>query len=305
MRRMEYVDHMAQHRQPKLDYGLYASVGPAGVYDYGSAAGSYDPFGAAQGVGKFGRQDQGGGNRFAPYEGGQSAASKGGGKPGDWTCPSCQNYNYASRSNCNRCHIPKPADEGAPGTGGSQEQSTAASSGRGGGKFNPRPDDWPCPACKNNNYASRSICNRCQFPKPLDFKNPLELGGLPNYMPNPMMGYGQMGGMGMMGGMAMPRFPGLGPPTGPPVPAHGTGMRPGDWVCRACNNHNYSSREVCNKCKIGKDVYVAKSGMKEGDWICPGCSNHNFKDKVNCNKCRLPKPSLDQSAHDASQYVPQ
>jgi len=25
-------------------------------------------------------------------------------------------------------------------------------------------------------------------------------------------------------------------------------MRPGDWICGACGNHNFASRQVCNKC---------------------------------------------------------
>ena len=26
-------------------------------------------------------------------------------------------------------------------------------------------------------------------------------------------------------------------------------MRPGDWMCPSCNNHNYASRDVCGRCK--------------------------------------------------------
>eukprot|EP00811_Abedinium_folium_P000772 NODE_10708_length_1334_cov_5.347142.p2 GENE.NODE_10708_length_1334_cov_5.347142~~NODE_10708_length_1334_cov_5.347142.p2 ORF type:complete len:280 (+),score=58.63 NODE_10708_length_1334_cov_5.347142:104-943(+) len=26
------------------------------------------------------------------------------------------------------------------------------------------------------------------------------------------------------------------------------GMKPGDWMCEACGNHNFASRQVCNKC---------------------------------------------------------
>merc|ERR1719345_587841 len=42
----------------------------------------------------------GGANRFNPMGG---AA----GRPGDWTCPACQNHNYASRAACNKCQTPK------------------------------------------------------------------------------------------------------------------------------------------------------------------------------------------------------
>jgi len=67
--------------------------------------------------------------------------------------------------------------------------------------------------------------------------------------------------------------------------------RPGDWMCRACNNHNYADKTACNRCKVPKDVYIASTGMRVGDWLCPACSNHNFKDKVVCNKCAGPRPA--------------
>ena len=28
-------------------------------------------------------------------------------RPGDWICAKCQNLNFAFRTNCNRCHLPK------------------------------------------------------------------------------------------------------------------------------------------------------------------------------------------------------
>lgn len=29
-------------------------------------------------------------------------------------------------------------------------------------------------------------------------------------------------------------------------------MRPGDWVCSVCGNHNYSFRQECNRCRTEK-----------------------------------------------------
>jgi hypothetical protein len=31
--------------------------------------------------------------------------------------------------------------------------------------------------------------------------------------------------------------------------------------------------------------------MRPGDWMCPACNNHNFASKTSCNKCGLPKPA--------------
>ena len=33
-------------------------------------------------------------------------------KQGDWSCPKCQNHNFAWRDNCNRCEAPKPSGGG-------------------------------------------------------------------------------------------------------------------------------------------------------------------------------------------------
>ena len=47
-----------------------------------------------------------------------------GGRLGDWKCPSCKNNNFAFRSDCNRCNLPKPGDAG-DGFGGLPDQPTA------------------------------------------------------------------------------------------------------------------------------------------------------------------------------------
>ena len=38
-----------------------------------------------------------------------------------------------------------------------------------------------------------------------------------------------------------------------------------------------------------KHVYIAATGLREGDWICAACNNHNYADKAHCNKCAVPK----------------
>ncbi len=49
-------------------------------------------------------------------------------KDGDWTCPKCQNHNFAWRDNCNRCEAPKAAGGGGDRRGGDRR----GSGGRGG-----------------------------------------------------------------------------------------------------------------------------------------------------------------------------
>ncbi|CAL1134971.1 unnamed protein product [Cladocopium goreaui] len=82
----------------------------------------------------------------------------------------------------------------------------------------------------------------------------------------------------------------------PPSP-----MRPGDWICAECNNHNYADKINCNRCGAPRPPDVSHppsfagkgagvKGMRPGDWMCPSCGNHNYADKKNCNRCGLAKP---------------
>merc|ERR1719433_246847 len=95
---------------------------------------------------------------------------KTGGKPvagvdGNWSCPACQNVNFAARSVCNRCAAPKPQPRG-----GGWGKGNGSSKGGGSGKGGPVAGvdgNWACPACGNVNYAVREACNRCQTAKPV------------------------------------------------------------------------------------------------------------------------------------------
>lgn len=84
-------------------------------------------------------------------------------------------------------------------------------------------------------------------------------------------------------------------------------FRPGDWLCKACNAHNYQSKLTCHKCNTLPDGTQNNSlssssscsssatasstsasslpeNFRAGDWMCP-CSAHNFASKSVCHKC--------------------
>jgi hypothetical protein len=215
----------------------------------------------------YGAAKGGGAARVAPY-GGKGGSSGGKTRPGDWMCPSCNNHNYADKVACNKCGNPKAVGAQAFGAPGQA-----------------RPGDWMCPSCNNHNYASKAACNRCggakpNFPQapPMQFQQP-QMAYQPQmqYQPPPMQ-Y-QKGG------------PPFGQPMWTPVAQGGqqAEKRPGDWTCLACKNVNYANRTECNKCKIPKSTFIAKTGLRPGDWICPGCQNHNYASKMECVKCQAPK----------------
>lgn len=252
--------------------------------------------------------------------GGPKPPPEGKGQPGDWVCPFCGNHNYRSRQACNRCGAPKPGAVKGGGCAGGGGNPYVMPMGPMGGKggwggsclgmtgFQPQPPtgggggsqfrqgDWVCTSCGNHNYASREMCNKCGAPKPqVPIHGGFGKGVGAHFGPGCGGGFGGCGPT--KGGGFAPR-PG---PYSPPMPPMmqgkpGSALRPGDWICTSCGNHNYASREVCNKCGADKpesapaNLQGTPPNFRPGDWMCPSCGNHNFASKTACNKCGEPKP---------------
>jgi len=200
-------------------------------------------------------------------------------RPGDWLCPSCGNHNFASKAACNRCQVPKETNGGgfAPAAG----------------KGEMRPGDWLCPSCGNHNYASKAACNRCQVPKAPNG------GGFAPVKGNGAFGKGA-------GGFVSAPYAGAMQPSAPGQ------MRPGDWCCASCGNHNFASKMACNKCQMPKNdsmmggqmpgisnqgwsgmannvgsnppMMMGKGQGRPGDWKCHACGNNNYASRTTCNK---------------------
>ena len=99
---------------------------------------------------------------------------------------------------------------------------------------NMKPGDWRCPKCKKHNFANKKVCNRtgCEEPKPR--------GG---------------GGRGRDSrGHRSSNSSGF----------RDSDMKPGDWNCPKCKNHNYAKRTVCNRCDTRKPVEGKGSRKTQG-----------------------------------------
>jgi len=221
-----------------------------------------------------------------------AAGSHGGGnmKPGDWICASCQDHQYARNESCRRCGAAKPPSAAAAG---GALASGAFGGGHGFGAPQPaaafnvaamggKPGDWVCPACGDLQFARNASCRRCGGPKPAD----AGLGGCA--APAGMLAMAPMGAMGAMPG----------------------GMKPGDWSCPQCGDHQFARNETCRRCGGPKPV-GAQAGlatamgaglagpgfgrpaqeMKPGDWHCPSCQDLQFARNAACRKCGTPKPA--------------
>ena len=75
--------------------------------------------------------------------------------------------------------------------------------------------------------------------------------------------------------------------------------KPG-WICRLCNNFNFKSRNICNRCNAIKaprtkeeikekeefdKMMKKKIKEKKTDWLCLNCQNINYSFRRNCNRC--------------------
>ena len=98
-------------------------------------------------------------------------------------------------------------------------------------------------------------------------------------------------------------------------------VREGDWICTACNGHNFSNKLACftcHKARVGGEATIggAKEGVAlvasddennvkqavttptsgssgvimAGDWECPKCKENVFAKRNRCYKCSTCKP---------------
>jgi len=239
------------------------------------------------------------------------------GVDGNWSCPSCQNVNYAARTACNRCSAPKPRNVMRPGV-------TPPRTG-GGGPVAGVDGNWACPACQNVNFAMREVCNRCQMPKPVE---DLSGRGRPGA---PVAGMDGNWACSMCGNVnwsvrdacnrcQTPKEEAIAEST---LQAHvePAGIRPGKpvagvdgaWACAMCGNINYAMRDACNRCQTprheaeaaeppaqaevsqmtGHSRSAPVAGV-DGNWACALCNNVNYAMRDACNRCQAPKDMAEQ-----------
>lgn len=211
-----------------------------------------------------------------------------------WTCPACGNDNFAGKIFCNmrRCQQVRPgatmqqiqqhmgaggpqADKGGKG-GNAGKGGGKGGTGGGGGKGYTHGGDpraapelgaWTCD-CGNLNFAGRVTCNARSCGKPAPRQ---QAWGMSN-IHMPAQGKG-----------------GAAPPDGA-------------WVCSACQNVNWPTRDSCNSKSCGAPRHLVDGGAPprpgeaaapEGSWTCSGCNNVNFPNRTSCNRksCGLPKPA--------------
>jgi predicted RNA-binding Zn-ribbon protein involved in translation (DUF1610 family) len=142
--------------------------------------------------------------------------------------------------------------------------------------------DWICTSCGDHQFAKNEACRRCRTPKPR------ASGGGKGFCGK---GYGH-GGKGMM------QAKGYGG-----VMPMGANVKPGDWQCPKCGDHQFAKNTQCRQCSESKPVDSLQGNMLAmamgnvwlGDWECPKCKDHQFAKNEKCRKCGSSKPGLAES----------
>lgn len=82
-----------------------------------------------------------------------------------WVCKLCHNFNYETRTKCNRCKVLRLPENIL---GYKFKKKSKGDEGDSKNKKKERErkkNDWFCVNCRNLNYAFRKVCNRCKAPK--------------------------------------------------------------------------------------------------------------------------------------------
>merc|ERR1719221_2561426 len=130
--------------------------------------------------------------------------------------------------------------------------------------------DWNCPGCNDLQFAKNDKCRKCGLPKPKH---------IPEAPDSEDKG-----------------------PKGPIVhPA-----KPGDWICKNCNDLQFGRNMSCRKCGGPKTTPLNEHNLdvaekcaagyasRAGDWICPVCHEIQFAKNSSCKKCGMNKPPPEQ-----------
>ena len=195
---------------------------------------------------------------------------------GDWYCNECNNVNFARRTHCNTCNMPKPYEE---------ILRTRSSNLGPPGLF--KDTDWQCFNCLNINFQKRTTCNRCQAPKPQEYlerdaeiedsnerMEEIDEQSKGNYIENENTRYSASNQSAFFASSG--------------------------WQCDECGHLNSAKRANCTLCNMPKasdETSRAKSSnlgppsfRKVVEWRCMECKNTNEAKRSTCSKCNAMKP---------------
>mmetsp|Transcript_6257 Transcript_6257/g.14971 ORF Transcript_6257/g.14971 Transcript_6257/m.14971 type:complete len:368 (+) Transcript_6257:80-1183(+) len=212
--------------------------------------------------------------------------------PGDWTCPSCGDHQFARNPTCRKCGAQQPR----AGCMGTARASQTVQEGTGGAfaplahqsrDQTPQPGDWYCNFCNDLQFARNTQCRRC--------------------------GKRRVGvEVSVPAAAAMPSLP---------LPVSNNKQQPqhGDWICAGCGDLQFARNTACRQCGTPRDVQTTNQTLMmpaavpeqtaqpritamPGDWVCPGCQDLQFQRNETCRCCGTPKPTA-RSASSGKRHM--
>eukprot|EP01018_Ginkgo_biloba_P016742 Gb_05871 [translate_table: standard] len=169
-------------------------------------------------------------------------------RAGDWICV-CGYHNYSSRALCKQCNAPVSSVTPVSTT---NSAVSAAFPGLGTKRLasDEFSNDW---ASKRLNVGG-DLTGQYLNQQPLQYGGLEERGGfLVDQPPGLNLGIPS-------GSLSIPNFH-MQTPLQPPLTTLPTLLgkgakqwRSGDWMCTSCSNHNFASREQCNRCNAKKEA---------------------------------------------------
>ncbi len=73
--------------------------------------------------------------------------------------------------------------------------------------------------------------------------------------------------------------------------------RAGEWNCSNCGELQFRDRSACRSCGTSKDRALKDkapgfgANVRKGDWICSSCGNIQFAYRTVCRDCNTSKPA--------------
>eukprot|EP00425_Heterocapsa_triquetra_P016613 CAMPEP_0195127064 /NCGR_PEP_ID=MMETSP0448-20130528/136222_1 /TAXON_ID=66468 /ORGANISM="Heterocapsa triquestra, Strain CCMP 448" /LENGTH=443 /DNA_ID=CAMNT_0040164779 /DNA_START=123 /DNA_END=1451 /DNA_ORIENTATION=+ len=177
--------------------------------------------------------------------------------PGDWNCPACGDLQFARNTQCRKCGTAHPDPGAAVAAAPASAGPTAM------------PGDWMCAGCGDHQFARNTQCRRCGAGHPGTTVGQAAAAQVVAAMPTMMTAGGALAGAVAAQGMTMPVQP---------IHTAPGGMKPGDWVCPGCFDHQFARNAACKRCgtanpsggaaaaPFGKGSGGAQAKLP-GDWV--------------------------------------
>ncbi|XP_074578457.1 uncharacterized protein LOC141834954 [Curcuma longa] len=154
-------------------------------------------------------------------------------RSGDWICD-CGFHNYSSRFECKKCNMPLPSAVSSVDTSTVSDMFSTLGTKR------PASEEFSI------GWDSKRLNAGDTFEQPESYSYDQSAGRDAKYHSEDFALRSMQMNIHSLQQRAVPTLIGKG----------ANQWRDGDWMCNNCNNHNFASRAICNRCKTRKEAAI-------------------------------------------------